>query len=172
MFDQVCRRYVSSLLLLLVVLSAASCASAKGQLAPRIQVVQPDRLEVARYGKLEFTVALEAVYDNPYDVRQVGLAAVFTGPDGREWTVPGFWDGEEAWRVRFAPSVVGEWRYSLYVRDRQGESDLFRQIVALEDSALVVATHDPVVDDFATAVYELDDGQLTRSSQPREASDG
>jgi putative ABC transport system ATP-binding protein len=38
---------------------------------------------------------------------------------------------------------------------------LFRQIVALENSALVVATHDPVIYDFATAVYELDDGQLT-----------
>jgi putative ABC transport system ATP-binding protein len=49
---------------------------------------------------------------------------------------------------------------------------LFRQIVALEDSALVVATHDPVVDDFATAVYELDDGQLTHSSHSGEAPDG
>jgi ABC-type lipoprotein export system ATPase subunit len=38
---------------------------------------------------------------------------------------------------------------------------LFRQIVALENNALVVATHDPVIYDFATAVYELDDGQLT-----------
>jgi hypothetical protein len=108
---------------LLVALSAASCGPAEEQPIPRIRAVQPDRLEVARYGKLELTVALEAVYDNPYDVRQVGLTAVFTGPDGREWVVPGFWDGEEAWRVRFAPSVAGEWRYSLYVRDRQGEND-------------------------------------------------
>ena len=49
---------------------------------------------------------------------------------------------------------------------------LFRQIVALEKGALVVATHDPVVDDFATAIYELDDGRLTRSSQPGEAPHG
>jgi ABC-type lipoprotein export system ATPase subunit len=37
---------------------------------------------------------------------------------------------------------------------------LFRQIVALEKTALIVATHDPVVDDYATAIYELHDGQL------------
>ena len=49
---------------------------------------------------------------------------------------------------------------------------LFRQIVALEGTALVVATHDPVIYDFATAVYELDDGRLTRSSHPEGASDG
>ena len=39
---------------------------------------------------------------------------------------------------------------------------LFRQIVALQDSALIVATHDRTVYDFATVVYELEDGQLTR----------
>jgi len=41
---------------------------------------------------------------------------------------------------------------------------LFRQIVGLEEAALIVATHDPVIYDYATAVYELDDGKLTRSS--------
>jgi len=39
---------------------------------------------------------------------------------------------------------------------------LFRQIVALETTGLVVATHDPVIYDFATVVYELDDGRLTQ----------
>jgi len=49
---------------------------------------------------------------------------------------------------------------------------LFRQIVALENTALVVATHDPVIYEFATAVYELQDGQLSRSSQPAGVSSG
>ncbi len=39
---------------------------------------------------------------------------------------------------------------------------LFRQIVAVEKTALIVATHDPVVYDYASAIYELDDGQLSR----------
>jgi ABC-type lipoprotein export system ATPase subunit len=48
---------------------------------------------------------------------------------------------------------------------------MFRQIVALEEAALIVATHDPVVYDYATAVYELDDGKLTRFSPSEETSD-
>jgi len=92
------------------------------QPAPRILAVEPGSLEVARYGKLELAVTLEATYDNPYDVRQVDLTAVFTGPDGHEWAVLGFWDGEETWRVRFTPSVEGEWNYRLIVRSVNGES--------------------------------------------------
>jgi hypothetical protein len=76
-----------------VVLSAVSCAPAEGRPVPRIQDTQPDRLEVPRYGKLELTVALEAACDSPFDVRQVGLTAVFTGSDGREWTVGEVSDG-------------------------------------------------------------------------------
>jgi hypothetical protein len=105
----------------LLALLASSCAPAD-QPSPRILSVESEGLEVGRYGKFELAVALEATYDNPYDVRQVDLTAVFTGPDGREWAVPGFWDGDEAWRVRFTPSAEGEWRYSVQVRDRHGES--------------------------------------------------
>ena len=32
--------------------------------------------------------------------------------------------------------------------------------------ALIVATHDRTVYDFATVVYELEDGQLTRCAEP------
>jgi ABC-type lipoprotein export system ATPase subunit len=39
---------------------------------------------------------------------------------------------------------------------------LFRQIVSLEETALIVATHDQMVSDFANTVYELSDGQLNR----------
>ena len=99
----------------------ASCTPAGGP-APRILDVQPSASEVPRYDRFELVVALEATYDNPYDVRDVDLSAVFTGPDGREWPVPGFWDADDAWRVRFAPSAEGQWSYRLQVRDRSGES--------------------------------------------------
>jgi hypothetical protein len=89
---------------------------------PHIRAVEADRLEVPRYEKLELAVTLEASYDNPYDVRQVDLTAVFGDPGGHQWSVPGFWDGEKTWRVRFTPSVEGAWRYSLQVRDRRGPS--------------------------------------------------
>jgi putative ABC transport system ATP-binding protein len=37
---------------------------------------------------------------------------------------------------------------------------LFRQIVVLENIALIIATHDRLVHEFATKVYNLSDGQL------------
>ncbi len=43
---------------------------------------------------------------NPFDVE---LAAEFTGPDGMRVTVPGFYDGDDVWKVRFSPTRLGEW---------------------------------------------------------------
>jgi putative ABC transport system ATP-binding protein len=38
---------------------------------------------------------------------------------------------------------------------------LFRQIVALGNIGLIIATHDPVIDEYATSIYELEDGKLS-----------
>jgi hypothetical protein len=89
---------------------------------PSISTVAPDRTEVPRYERLELSVALKAQYSNPYDLRQVSLDGLFSGPGGLQMKVPGFWDGEAAWMVRFTPSQVGEWSYSLTVRDARGAS--------------------------------------------------
>ncbi len=40
-------------------------------------------------------------------------AAVFTGPQGQEWQVPAFITGSGTWRVRFAASDPGMYRYRL-----------------------------------------------------------
>jgi hypothetical protein len=89
---------------------------------PSISAVAPDRTGLPRYERIELSVTLKAHYTNPYDLRQVSLDGIFTAPDGKEWKVPGFWDGEAAWVVRFTPSQVGEWSYSLTVRDKRGVS--------------------------------------------------
>ncbi len=48
-------------------------------------------------------------YDDPGN--EVELDVLVVGPDEREWRVPAFWAGEQSWRVRFAPPVVGTYRY-------------------------------------------------------------
>ena len=80
---------------------------------PSISVVTPNRTELPRYESLELSVALKAKYNNPYDLRQVSLDGIFSGPEGVEMKVPGFWDGEATWRVRFTPSQAGQWTYQL-----------------------------------------------------------
>ena len=89
---------------------------------PRIKAAAPDRTELPRYESLDIAVALDAKYSNPYDIRQVSLDGIFTRPDGKSMKVPGFWDGEAAWHVRFTPSMEGEWTYELTVTDSRGTS--------------------------------------------------
>jgi hypothetical protein len=82
--------------------------------------------EVDSVGLLElFELAFEVPgeYDNPYDPSQVAVSAIFTAPDGGQISVPGFFmqpyddQGEESgaagWRVRFAPTQIGEWTYRI-----------------------------------------------------------
>lgn len=89
---------------------------------PKLTSVALDRAELPRYESLEMTVELEAQYENPYDARQVRLDGVFSGPDGAQMNVPGFWDGQGAWKMRFSPSSAGDWRYTLTVSDARGTS--------------------------------------------------
>ena len=56
-----------------------------------------------------FEIALPGpASENPY--LDVHLSATFT-QENRRVTVPGFWDGENAYKVRFSPPTIGEWRY-------------------------------------------------------------
>ncbi len=90
--------------------------------APVILAVTLDRQEVPRYESVEMTVTLQAEYTNPYDARQVRLEGMFLAPDGQQMTVPGFWDGESAWRLRFTPWQEGRWQYRVTVSDANGVS--------------------------------------------------
>lgn len=64
-------------------------------------------VEIAQYHvyDLRFTAR---VAKNPYDV---DLRAVWTAPDGSTLTIPGFYDGDDTWVIRFSPMQLGEWSY-------------------------------------------------------------
>jgi hypothetical protein len=89
---------------------------------PVISEVTLDRAELPRYESLEITLQTDAQFSNPYDAREVRLQALFTAPDGTTMDVPGFWDGENAWRVRFTPWQEGNWSYALTITDLRAES--------------------------------------------------
>jgi hypothetical protein len=89
---------------------------------PAISAVTPDRDTLPRYEAVELTVELEAEYGNAYDAAEVRLDGLFTGPDGQAMGLPGFWDGEAAWRLRFTPPAEGQWRYAVTVTDSRGTS--------------------------------------------------
>lgn len=55
----------------------------------------------------EIPLTSSASYADPFNA--VDVSATFTGPGGVVIVRPAFWDGTNTWRVRFAPTVVGQW---------------------------------------------------------------
>ena len=42
------------------------------------------------------------------------LGALFTDPSGNMIDIPGFYNGNNEWIVRFCPNKIGRWRYITY----------------------------------------------------------
>lgn len=90
---------------------------------------------VERWGLFEAALRAETP-GNPFDVE---LTGVFT--DGRATVrVPGFYDGEGTWRIRFSPPETGTWRWTTEspLAALNGRSDRF------EATAPSAENHGPV----------------------------
>ena len=71
---------------------------------------------VEQWQIVEITLTSSETYDNPY--MDVSITATFTGPGGSPViTWPGYWDGGDTWKVRFAPTKVGLWSYTITCSD-------------------------------------------------------
>jgi len=84
-------------------------------------------------------------YDDPF--HQVELDVLCEGPDGQR-RLPGFWGGEQEWRVRFAPPAPGEYRLRS-VCNRTDDTDLHGREMRLTAAAYEgdnpLRVHGPVV---------------------------
>ncbi len=83
---------------------------------------------VSQWGIFELELATGHRYTDAEKFQDVTLAATFAGPEGMNYRIPGFWDGGDIWRIRFAPPQAGKWMY----------------IVDSSDSDLDAATNDGV----------------------------
>ncbi len=87
------------------------------------------------YEPLEWTLAVNLSYDNPFDPDDIDVFGVFTSPDGYQSIVTAFWMqpleqvcqedcaievlepvGEPEWRLRFTPTLPGTWAYLFQAR--------------------------------------------------------
>ncbi len=75
----------------------------------------------------ELTLVSKTVSKNAYveyikPDKPAYLTARFRGTEGRSSdlliTVPGFWDGERTWRIRFSPPCSGTWQYETLSPDK------------------------------------------------------
>jgi len=74
----------------------------------RIAFGAPAPPEVQQYHPIDLRFKAEGVSGNPF---QVDFSAEFLGPDGKTLKVPGFYDGDATWVIRFAPPAIGSWSY-------------------------------------------------------------
>lgn len=65
--------------------------------------------DVARWGCHEIALESKTTFPDPF--RTVSVRAIFTGPGGARIVRDAYWDGENHWKIRFAPTVVGTWRW-------------------------------------------------------------
>ncbi len=65
------------------------------------------KLEKWRAGEIAFSA--ENSYNDPF--MDVDFSVTFISEQGTELVRPGFWDGENVWKVRFAPTELGKWTY-------------------------------------------------------------
>jgi len=62
---------------------------------------------VEQWRMVEISLESTNTYADPFN--DVDITATFTGPEGVVLVRPGFWDGNNTWRVRFAPTAIGTW---------------------------------------------------------------
>src|SRR6266850_6326364 len=70
---------------------------------------------VPQYDRFEQSFESSVSYDNPAQAAE--LTVTFTAPSGDKFKVHGFWDGGKVWRIRFAPTQPGQWKFESICSD-------------------------------------------------------
>ena len=80
-----------------------------GMMLTTVNVFAEGTGTVAVWDRTDIVLTSSKTYDNPY--LDVNVEAIFTHTDGTEIKLSGFWNGDNEWRVRFAPTKAGTWNY-------------------------------------------------------------
>ena len=72
----------------------------------RLQAQAAEAITVPRWQPNVFSFNSAAKLANPFTA---DFSAIVTGPDGKTFTLPGFFDGDGTWKIRVAPTAEGQW---------------------------------------------------------------
>jgi hypothetical protein len=82
--------------------------------------------QIHRWEVFELHLTSKQKYQNPYaaipaNAKEGLVQVVFSGTsgeaNGKKLVLFGFWDGGQAWKVRFAPPFTGTWTYQSFSKD-------------------------------------------------------
>jgi len=68
---------------------------------------------------LEITLESSRAYDNPY--REIELDLQLTDPAGQEKIIPGYWDGDDRWKVRLSCPNAGKYTFRTICSDQDND---------------------------------------------------
>ena len=69
--------------------------------------------QIMPWKPMEIKLISKKQYTNSYI--DIYVTATFTSPNGQKMQVPGFWYGDNIWKVRFAPPAPGLWKWTTKV---------------------------------------------------------
>ena len=101
----------------------------------QISELIPNMTRIGLYEKFEITFDLSGEWDNPFDPEQIKVDTYFNSPAGKQIIVPGFFYqeyrqdvqnhpvkvGKPVWKVRFTPTMSGEYKYEVVVNNKGKE---------------------------------------------------
>jgi len=115
--------------------------SVTSQAAERTIAIEPSAKQVKRFERIEFTLPVQAVAQNPYDPNEIALDVEIISPSGKRISLPAFYDqpferqrrgegrgqaewlypvGDALWKARFTPTEVGAYTCTAVLKDRLG----------------------------------------------------
>jgi hypothetical protein len=77
----------------------------------------PVETEPVQWKVTEIAFTSSKTYTSSFD--DVEMDVIFTHITGQEIKVPAFWDKDNTWKVRFAPTLTGSWTYKTVCTDTQ-----------------------------------------------------
>lgn len=121
----------------------AACLASAGPLSAATVELRPLAEKAGRYEKIEFSLAVDKTYQDPFDPDKVELGLEIRTPGGGTLLLPAFWfqdyqrrviegrgkpmdwiypTGQPGWKARFAPSETGTYTAVARLKDAAGQA--------------------------------------------------
>lgn len=113
--------------------------------AGKLGIKEPEEKSIPQYGKFEARIDVDTQYTNPFDPREVDMQVHFLAPTGERHVLPAFYDeedGQPIWKVRYAPTSPGSYRYYAALGDQRTEECAFECVPSDRDGFISLSPHD------------------------------
>jgi hypothetical protein len=73
---------------------------------------------------------IDCEYENPF--LDVSIEGVFTGPSGQKIVREAYWDGGKSYKIAFAPTEVGQWKWMVKAPEESGLNEKTGQVTCVK----------------------------------------